>query len=173
MKLLTPIFCMILVIACKSNQVSVAENPMLYAQSLCPEDGVCTFEVLKDKNLIVKTDEFGNHYKEVVTGEHIVLKFEYKRNEIPNTADGGYTEEIYIELNPNEIESELQNSELKKVNLLFGRLCFCRGQTGYYEIDNGVLTIIKSGKDTYQLHLEFKCEVVPQIIATLNETFKL
>lgn len=173
MKLLFVIITAFSFASCKPIHQSNSDEISKTSISKCPEDGICTFEVLKNKNLTVKTDEFGNRYKEVVTGEHIILKFEYKRNEIPNTADSGYTEEIYIELNPDEIETELQNSDLKKANLLFGRLCFCRGQTGYYEIDIGVLTIIKLGNDTYQLNLEFKCEAVPQIIETLNETFKL
>ncbi len=139
----------------------------------CPDDGKCSLEILEKTDLIVQSDEFGYLYPELITGKFTVLKFEYKRDEIPNTADSGYSEIIYVQLNPESLELELQNKNLANVNMLFGRLCFCRGQTGYYRVRSGNLSIKNLEKDTYQINLEFQIDEVPQIIHQIKETIKL
>lgn len=173
MKLIALFFTAILAISCGSKRTSVAESPKSITTSQCPENGTCTFEVLKEKVLNIQSDEFGNLYPEIVEGDAIVLKFEFQRNAIPDTVDGDYRELIYLQLDSKNPELQLENIDLKTAKVLFGRLCFCRGQTGYYKIDNGSLSVIKSDVDVYELQLNFKCDAVPQIMTQLSETFKL
>jgi hypothetical protein len=139
----------------------------------CPENGECSFDVLHHSSINVLNDEFGNSYSEFQESDAIVLKFEYKRNEIPNTADSGYREEIYIELNPENLEIDLKNQELQMVKLHFGRFCFCKGQTGLYKISKGRLTIKKTSVNRYLLNLEFKTDEVPQVISKIIEEFSI
>jgi len=139
----------------------------------CPKDGVCTFEVIKNKSAEIKNDKFGNPYLEVFESEKTLLKFEYKRNPIENTQDSNYSEIIYVEINPNS-DSITTNTSLNEENtIIYGRICFCRGQTGYYPISQGQLNISKTDTDTYLLNLDFKCTAVPQIIKSISENFKL
>ncbi|WP_026754495.1 hypothetical protein [Sediminibacter sp. Hel_I_10] len=132
---------LLIVTSCSTHQKSL-ENQKSPAP--CPENGICTFDVIKDKAYEIKKDEFGNSYLDIFDGKKIVLKFKYKRNEISETADSNYEEVIYAQLDQEEIELVLNNEELKNVNLSFGRLCFCKGQTGYYSIDRGSLSVKKS-----------------------------
>ena len=172
MKYLYILITCFLAFSCNSNQKVLAAKDADEITIYCPKDGICTFEILKSRSLKILKDEFDNLYPEISDGDNIILKFEYKRNEIPNTVDGHYSELIYVELNSNKLIIELENSKLQEVNLLFARLCFCRGQTGYYKVKKGKLAISKEN-DKYQFNLEFKIDEVPQIITSINQTFTL
>ena len=115
----------------------------------------------------------GSYYTEVVEGGGYVFKFEYKRNEIPDTVDGHYIEQVFIELNEENLELQLRDSELKKANIMFARYCYCKGQTGFYRISQGNLSIKKTADKTYQLKLDFSQNEVPQIITQIQEVFSL
>jgi hypothetical protein len=162
----------LVVFSCNAKQKLLVEDKVENSLSLCPEGGTCTFDVLQNKTLEVKKDSFGALYPEIYDNDNIVLKFEYKRNEIPNTADSNYSELIYVELDPNNLILELEHSQLKTAKVLFARLCFCKGQTGYYAVDNGKLSITKES-DNYQFDLAFKIDEVPQLISTINRSFTL
>ena len=170
MKYLYILMCCSIIFSCNAKQKIISKNEAFNAIANCPEDGVCTFEVLENKALDIRTDNFGDLYPEISNGDKIILRFEYKRNEIPNTVDGNYSELIYVELNPNNLIIELKNSKLQEVKVLFARLCFCRGQTGYYKINNGKLSVTKVD-DNYQFNLEFKTDEVPQVITSISELF--
>jgi len=55
------------------------------------------------------------------------------------------------------------------VKALFARLCFCRGQTGYYIINQGQLSIKKLSESQYHLKMRFKIDEVPQVISEIDE----
>jgi hypothetical protein len=159
--------------SCKPGQSEISQVSSKTAATFCPEDGKCELHVLKNSQLLIKKDEFGATYPHVEAGNFIVLKFEYKKDEIPNTADSNYSELVYIQLNPDSLEMELKDKNLSNVKLLFGRLCFCRGQTGYYRINSGHLSIKNIEENTYQINLEFTTDQVPQIITRLHESIQL
>jgi len=164
----------LLFFCCGGIKQSPIENiTTIESKTLCPDDGVCTFDIFKNSTLEIKSDNIGLIYPEINNGNNIVLKFEYTRNEIPNTADSNHQEIIYLELDSNKIENNLKDINLQNVKLLFGRLCFCRGQTGYYKIVNGILSIKKISNNEYLLKLEFKINEVPQVVSIINETFIL
>lgn len=158
--------------SCNAKQKVLTVKEVDKITSFCPDDGVCTFEILENKSLKILQDEFGNLYPEISEGNNIILKFQYKRNEIPNAVDSSYSELIYVELDPNNLILDLDNSQLQNVKLLFARLCYCKGQTGYYKVKNGILSISKEN-DKYQINLEFKVNEVPQVITSINEYFSL
>ena len=172
MRFLYFLFLCFLIISCNTNQKLLTDQKVNKTTLSCPEDGVCTFEILENKSLKLLNDGIGKLYPDISNGDNIILKFEYKRNEIPNTVDGHYSELVYVELNPNNLTFELENSQLKEVKILFARLCFCRGQTGYYKVNKGKLTITKE-MNNYQFNFEFKIDEVPQIITSISQTFIL
>lgn len=167
------LFFLLTTTSCISNKEKNLKTNLKTINSNCPSDGVCSLEVLKNKSLEIKNDDIGALYPVLNEGESNVLKFEYKRNEIANTQDGQYSELIYIELPTNIKNTRLSNKELSTVKLLFARLCFCRGQTGYYKVSNGQLEIYKNGDATFNLKLNFKIEEVPQVITLIEESFRL
>lgn len=163
-----------LMLSCKTSR-NYDENPIndnkLITTTDCPDDGSCFFETIPNSTIYILTDDTGSIYPQFSDSDTTILKFEYKRDEQPNTVDGGYTELIYLEINKDQLEIELIDSELNQVTLLFGRLCYCKGSTGYYKITDGHLLITKKENDTYQIELSFKTTEVPQIINRISETF--
>lgn len=163
--------CSIL-LSCNAKQKLLIKKSEEHTIKYCPEDGVCTFEVLQNSSLKLLKDGIGKLYPEISEGNKIILKYEYKRNEIPNSVDGDYSELIYIETDPNNLEINVKDSLFNKAKVLFARLCFCRGQTGYYRVNEGNLSITEKA-DIYQFNLEFKVDEVPQIITSIHHSFRL
>jgi len=160
-------------VSCKTKQDLLVEKKDTFYSTECPNDGTCTLELMPNKSIKTLYDDFGAIYVEIIDGASVVLKFEYKRNEIPNTMDSQYIEQVFMELDPNYMEVDLTDSELKNVNLLFARLCFCKGETGFYKIREGKLNIDKTDENNYQFHLIFKVNEVPQIITEIGQVLKL
>ena len=80
---------------------------------------------------------------------------------------------MYAELEPTITKTALKNAALKNIKLHFGRLCFCKGETGYYPIKNGEFNIKKVGENTISISINFKILEVPQITTNINETISL
>lgn len=162
----------LILLACNVNKKILSQESNLIGriEKNCPENGVCTFEVLNNKILEIKKDDTGAFYPLITDGKKTVLKYEYKKNEIENVADNGYSEIIYIEINTNTESLLLKNNELEKAKVLYGRLCFCRGQSGYFPVKDGELKISKNNETT-QLDFNFKVKEVPQLITKISESF--
>lgn len=137
-------------------------------ESSCPSDGVCTTEILKNKSLVIKTDEFGSTYTQIIDSETTsVIVYQYNRIVKGDLQDASYREEIIFEINNNDTELNLTNKELQETKMLFGRFCFCRGQTGYYKVDEGKLNL-KKKNENITLNIDFTITKVPQIIKTIT-----
>lgn len=173
MKNLLPLLFLIIV-SCKSTKNMTADfvvNEAILINTLnCPENGDCTIELLPNSSLEFKNDEFGNLYPVISEGNKTIFKYIYTRNPIPNTQDSNYSEIVFAELEATISEKTLTDEALQDVKLHFGRLCFCKGETGYYPIKNGEFKISKSTKNTFKIDFNFKISEVPQIISTINET---
>ena len=165
----------LLLFSCKINN-TISKDELSDKKNFfeCPKDGVCSIEVLKNKLITLKKDEFGKSFIELDKSSTTnLLKFSYKRNPIEDVADSNYEEIIYIEVkNTNKIIS-LKNEELSTVNAVFGRLCFCRGSSGYFPIKQGSLDINKILKNTYKIDFSFKINDVPQVITYFSKTIDL
>jgi len=167
------VFVAILVVySCKTtNENSLkVNNPVTRTE--CPDDGKCSFSINHNKSFNLINDELGQLFPNFSDdNSKVLLSFEYERNEIPNTADNHYKEIVHFQLNKNHLELDLKDENLEKVKLTFARLCFCKGATGYYFINNGQLSIKKIDAKTYQLNLNFKTKEVPQIVEEISEKF--
>lgn len=162
---------MFFLISCKSNYtVSQHINQKV---ATCPENGVCTVELIPNKSIVFKTDNIGIMYPVISDGDKTILKYTYKRNEIPNTQDSNYTEIVYAEFSEDISPIELSNEALQNVKLYFGRLCYCKGETGYFPIKNGDFKLTKNDKNSFNINLNFTISEVPQIISKIETTISL
>lgn len=164
-------FLMVCLISCKAKVKTLSKSIEEVNTKTCPEDGTCSYSFLKNKTLLIKTDNLGSDYPEVINGNGSVLKFEYKKHGNSDFQDSGYREEVFIALDSNNLE--FLTTDLTNKNLFFARWCYCRGQTGYYKINKGELSISKIDNVNYKLHLSFKIDEVPQIINEINHIFNL
>jgi hypothetical protein len=168
-------FLTLTIIACKPAQstTTVVNTTFNLLNTNCPENGKCTLELIPNKTIEFKKDEFGFYYPEISEGSKTILKYTFKKNPIPNTQDSNYTEIVYAELDSNLKEISLSNKELQNIKLFFGRLCYCKGETGYFPIKNGDFKLTIPSKNTVQIDLIFKVSEVPQIISEIHETISL
>ena len=141
-------------------------------QDSCPTDGTCTTELLKNKTLVVKRDDIGQTYYQLLDNEGSdVIRYQYTRTTDAELADAGYREELVFEIDRNSPELKLEGSGLQKTKMLFGRFCFCRDQTGYYPVNNGSLAVKPTGNN-YTLKVGFTVPELPQIVNKIEMTTK-
>jgi hypothetical protein len=173
MKNLLPLLILVL-ISCKSTKNATSDfvvNEAILVNTLnCPENGDCTIELLPNTSLEFEQDEFGNLYPVISEGDKTIFKFIYTKNPIPNTQDSNYTEIILAELDATVSEKTLTDEALQNIKLHFGRLCYCKGETGYYPIKKGEFKISKASEKSFKIDFHFKIKEVPQIVSKINET---
>jgi hypothetical protein len=170
------LFAIVLVNYSCDSKKAAAENPISVTKSsapiLCPEDGVCSVQLFRNKSLDIKTDELGSTYYQMPDSDQTsVILYRYRRNVEKGLQDGQYTEEIIFEVNNSESTANYSDLDLQKTKMLFGRLCFCRGQTGYYKVTAGNLKLNQKNNEV-KFNLDFKISKVPQIIYSINTSVK-
>jgi hypothetical protein len=160
---------------CNCNKKAVEEKPLAAAittMSVCPEDGDCTIQLLKNKRMVLKNDGIGKLYYETEDDANkSVVIYEYKRRVEPGLQDGSHREEVIFEIDNNASELSLSDRDLQQTQMLFGRHCFCRGQAGYYRISSGKLNLINKD-DKITFNLDFKIAEVPQTINNIQTSVK-
>ncbi|SDW22007.1 hypothetical protein SAMN05444411_101305 [Lutibacter oricola] len=153
--------------------VSTIKNNISQKLDNCSKNGDCTFELIPNKSIIFKKDNFGIGYPILNEGNKTVLKYTFNKKTPPNTADANYSEIIYAELDANINEISLENLSLQQVKLYFGRLCYCKGSTGYFAIKKGKFNITKPTKNTINFSAKFEITEVPQIVKNFNTTVSI
>ncbi len=163
---------LIVVASCKPTQnINYTLSDVIYFETInCPDNGECFIELIPNKSLEFKKDDFGNLYPLISDGEKIVLKYTYQRNHVAKTQDSNYSEIVYAELNKTITNLSLSKNDLQNIKLYFGRLCFCKGEAGYYPIKNGSFKLETLHNNSLKINLEFSVDEVPQVISTINET---
>lgn len=166
--LLCSVSCLLL-FSCALKRGSIS-NPVVTLTAECPKAAECSLLVTKNKSLNVKKDEWGNVYYvlEDNPGKN-VIKYTYSAIVKGNLQDAGYREEIVFEYDASL--RSLSGVDLQNIKMLFGRFCFCRGQTGYYPVTKGEL-LITSGTKEKTATLNFTIDEVPQIIKNITFSIK-
>jgi len=173
MKIL-PLFLLLALTSCncQKNTSFKKTADTITVNEECPENGICTIELLKNKSLIAKSDEFGKLYYNLEDNESKnVVRFTFEKDKDETLQDSGYREEIIFEINSNVSELNLSGKNLQETKMIFGRFCFCKGATGYYKVQDGTL-LLRKAKENIVLDLNFKITEVPQIVTKINRIIK-
>jgi len=133
----------------------------------CPEGGDCTFEVIKNASLNLKTDGIGKLYPEITEGDKVVIKYHYEKDEIKDVMDAGLSEYVYLEFDPKARQIILKDKELQKVKMVYGRICRC-SDMGYYRVKQGNLFLFNS-YGNLQIRSSFKVNKINQVISEIDE----
>ena len=161
------IFVLFSLLSCKCKKATTQATATITSE--CPKDGTCTIQLSKNKSMVVKQDEFGSvFYTLEESTSKSVVQYTYKRTVKGDIQDANYREEVVFEIDNKSENLHVSDAALENNQLLFGRFCFCRGQTGYYKINQGNLTV-NNGK---VVDLSFKTDQVPQIIKHITLTIK-
>ncbi|MBD0831439.1 hypothetical protein [Aestuariibaculum sediminum] len=165
--------CLVLLVffGCKSKRAVVSELTNKEEIMSCPEGGICSFQVETNKKLALKTDQTGMLYPDITEGQDILLKYIYEKETDANIQDASYQEAVYINLKKEQLN--LQAESLKPFNIVFARLCFCKGESGYFRVKNGRIKVETLRENSYRLVLKFQAEGIPQVINEINQVFRL
>ncbi|SNR37829.1 hypothetical protein SAMN06265371_10298 [Lutibacter agarilyticus] len=170
------IICVVVLVSCKTskpvNSVITASETIFVQSENCPENGNCVLELIPNKTITFKKDEFGNLYPVISEGSKTLFKYTFTKNPISETEDSNYTEIVYAELNLNE-DLKLQNEALKNIKMHYGRLCFCKGESGYFPIERGVFNLTKMEGDLVKIDVDFIMKKIPQLVSEIHETVSL
>jgi len=165
MRKIIALFLFGLLFSCNAQKNVSTAMPTLTSE--CPQDGTCQIEILKNKQLILHYDDLGGMYYDIKDQEGTtVIHYQYNKTTQANLQDGHYREDIIFEIKNSDKLLDLTDSELQQTKLIFGRHCFCKGQTGYFKIENGNLQL--SAKNEINFDLNFTCDKVPQIIKSVS-----
>jgi len=161
-KLALALLCFVLLACAAQKTASITGAYTLMNE--CPAEGTCTFEVLKDKSLVIKSN-LGKPYYELVNAPgKMVVKYAYNKTRYPDYQDDFYSEEIVF-----ETDNELSNLKDKATTLplYFTAKCFCRGKAGTYKADAQV-----SLKDNL-LHIALPATIIDnQLLKNIDVSFK-
>ena len=170
------IICVLLLVSCKTskpqNSVKVANEIILVQSENCPENGSCVLELIPKKTITFKNDEFGNLYPIITEGTKTLFKYTFTKNPISDTEDSNYTEIVYAELDLNK-DAQFQNETLKDIKMHYGRLCFCKGESGYFPINKGVFNLTKMEGSLLKIDVDFVMKKIPQLVSKIHETVSL
>ncbi len=160
----------IIVLTSCSCKKTTSQKLTAMQQSECPKDGTCTVEIIDNKKLNVKQDEFGSIYYELEDNfDTKIVKYKYSRTVKGNIQDAGYREEIVFEIENALTDLTLVDTDIQNTKMLFGRFCYCKGQTGNYKVSIGKLNFNAQEKT---IDLDFKVTEVPQIITKIKILLK-
>jgi len=176
MKKLVLVLLVFIVPGCKSTSINKVLDTLdeTYTTEIsnCITNATCSIEIIPNSSLLIKQDEFQNSYVEIKKGSNTLVKYQLKKNEIPNTADSNYSEILYIEIDNYNKSLVLKNEELQQVKMIYGRLCYCKGASGYFKVKKGNLELILK-KNQLTLNTNFTVENIPQIITQVREKITL
>ena len=166
--LLRLILFLLLIVGCSSSKEQAGKDQIPPPRVNCPEGGDCTFEVLQKSTLALKTDRTGASYLEIEPGENVVLRYHFKKKTEPDVMDSSHSEYLYFEINPGRVEISLKDADLQKVKMIYGRVCFCKGETGYFPVRKGNLFVYQNDGDLL-VRGAFSVKKVPQTIKEIDE----
>jgi len=157
---------------CKSSKTTVSKSSESFISSVCPENGKCTIQIHKNKSLIVKSDEFGSIYHQMADNQETsIIQYEYNRTVEEGLQDGQHREEILFEINNATANISVTDKMLQSTKMLFGRHCYCKGQAGFFKVEQGTLNF-KNENGTITIALDFQITKVPQLFSKVNATIK-
>ena len=163
-----------LLLSCKAqNTNTLTKTKEFSSNTECPKEGDCSFELFSNSSINLVLREGTPSYTTIEKGNKTVFKFSFKKNVDKRAVDGHYIEEVLAEFDGDISDLILENKELRKVNLILNRICYCKGSYGSYVVIKGKLSLKKIKKNTYSLNMDFKVDEVPQVITSISETLIL
>ena len=155
-------------VGCGSSKDQTKENQLPPPRVNCPEGGDCAFEVFQESSLSLKTDQTGASYPEIETGQNVVVRYHFKKDPDPDALDSSHSEYLYFEIPAGRVEMAIKDADLQQVKMLFGRVCFCKGETGYFPVRKGNLFVYQNNGDLL-VRGEFSVSKVPQILKEFDD----
>jgi len=137
------------------------------------KNGHSTISLIPYRKAVLKKDAFNIGFVTTEKSEGTLLKFEYIKQVPEHLADADYSEVVYINLQKDFSEINSNNPTATDSQILFGRFCYCKGQTGFYTVKNGDLLAKMITKNRLKIALKFHLKQVPHLISNIQEDIHL
>lgn len=169
-----------LVLSCTPVKRTLADTPQVdlnqskfKINNYCPIEGDCKVNRLKNVSLVVSEVVDGNRgemsYELVPSDDTDVVIYTYNKAVDDVLMDGFYREEIIFEVPKENVRLVLEHRNLQDLKMLFGRFCYCKGETGYYKVKRGTANV-KYSDSRIRAHVDIQVLDVPQLIKKVNFT---
>jgi hypothetical protein len=149
---LSSLVLLLTLFGCATKRTAASITGKHTIESECPPDGACTFEVLKDKSLVVSIDETNRTYYTIInTPGKSVVSYKYSKTQNPEYQDDFYSEEIVFETDErfSNLTGEWEH------DILFTVQCFCRGKAGTYRLVAATATFKNN-----RLHIKLPTNII-------------
>ena len=154
----------------KSNIAPQAESKV--STTPCSTVGSCKWSYYENKALVVKKDDIGKVYYNMVEDKtKSVVHFIFKKENASGLADGNYSEEMVFEMANDCKELVLADEMLHKIKLLLGKHSFKREEVGIHWVEQGLLKI-KNEKDKLTVEMDVKIPKQSFFIEKINFTLE-
>jgi hypothetical protein len=109
---------------------------------------------MKNKTIVFNTKDSINPEFEVVNGNELVFKYEFRSKEYLMMSDDEYVERLFFKVKPKGNHFVYKLNNFKKSNLLYSQSCFCM-DAGNYVIQKGRIVGTKLNKNTWKVYIKF------------------
>ncbi|MCH8535408.1 MAG: hypothetical protein LAT51_10100 [Flavobacteriaceae bacterium] len=151
--------------SCKSTK-EIKENQMTFEG--CPEGGECEFEVIENTRVFMAGDDQMGYFPKLEDSKSVhTIKITYTKDTMENIMDDEYIEVFYFTIGNQENTIDLVDTDLQKADLIYGRICACRGQTGYEKINQGKLLVELKDQNQY-IQLQAKPKKYPILMSEVE-----
>lgn len=123
MKYITLLFLFFSFISCcsKKSNISSQQNNTS-TNNYCPENGVCTLDILNNKSLHIKNNNENKPTYEIIDDiNKKVVVYTFSTNQEDVAFDGGYNESVIFEINSNDENKTYIDEELKMVKMFYNK----------------------------------------------------
>lgn len=139
--------------------------------SFCPIEGDCEVSRVENVSLVVKEVQEGNRgemsYELIPSETTDVVIYTYKRASENVLVEGFYREEVLFEIPKENQRLILENRNIQDIKMIFGRFCYCQGETGYYKVRRGKINVKYSPK-RIRAYMDIEVLDVPQLISNIS-----
>jgi hypothetical protein len=129
-------------------------------------------EIKKNTVYSLIKDTTGALYPAFETGNATTLIFKYTEKGPKGIVDGDYTETIHLMIPDNIERGDYSDADLQKVTMLFGKFCFCRGESGYYPVTKGKLSV-KNKEGAMTINVSYEIPKTSAKVTAIKQTVLL
>tara|TARA_R110000822_G_scaffold129027_1_gene265001 strand:- start:11 stop:550 length:540 start_codon:yes stop_codon:yes gene_type:complete len=155
-----------------ASQTNTTATEEVQTKVECPADGICTAEIQQSKKLIIKEDGTGALYPEISSGDNMVVIYTFSQKGPEGTVDGDYSETIHFEMPANASELDKKGNSLQDIKLLYGKQCYCKGEAGFYKVENGSLQVTKNRNELH-FELQFAVDKTSHKLSKISKTIEM
>lgn len=154
------IILILLITSCTAKKITEFENGIISFRN-CPDGGMCNVEQIRDSQISLQEDSTGQMYPKIdKSNTYHLYKLTFTKEVKEGVMDAEYQEVIYFQIEKSKTFRKLNDKALDRAKVIYGRQCYCPGETGFEAILSGSL-LFETFRQVTEIHLEIKPDTLP------------